>query len=320
MARIILSLSMIVAVIGCAVPGSSAGPGTDGATAGSAAPSASAADPPVGWDRAGEPQGFDLCAEDAAAEALPAFGEPDKSDDGVVRHSVVSNSQGELFRVDVTGVDDGPVVAYLEKAMLCLDVIFTDAGDVEGEPGVTEEEAEPPDAAFAGEDLIIEITILGFVDANAADPAAVAKDIGSQPLDVWPARRERNNVRSSVAPDDIGKDYLIDAVIDPPLGKTTHHYRELYVKAVQATISVDRGQVTAALCRGSSYPFATATVNTNGSARMSGQTTLAYLYDLAVKGLTSDNRYKVAKSWWIPGWVADFGSSAPIGSTRNCYP
>lgn len=320
MARIILSLSMIVAVIGCTVPpGSSAGPGTAGATDGSAAPSASVADPPVEWDRAGEPQGFDLCAEDAAAEAIPAFGEPERSEVGVVRHSVVSNSQGELFRVDVTGVDDGPVVAYLEQVMLCLDVILTGAGAAKGEPGVTEEEAAPSDVAFAGEDLIIEITLLGFVDPNA-DLAAVAKDIGSQPLDVWPAQMEKNNVSSSLAPDDVGKDYLIDAVIDPPLGKTTHHYRELYVKAVQATISVDRGQVTGALCRGSSYPFATATINTGGSARMSGQTTLAYLYDLGVKGLTSDNRYKVAKSWWVPGWVADFGSSAPTGSARNCYP
>ena len=319
MTRIILSLSMIVAVIGCTVPGSSAGPGTTGATEGGATPSASVADPPVEWDRAGEPQGFDLCPDDAVAQAPPAFGEPDRSENRVVRHSVVSNSQGELFRVDVTGVDDGPVVAYLEKAMFCLDVILTEAGGVEGEPGVTEEEAEPPDAAFAGEDLIIEITLLGFVDPNA-DPAAVAKDIGSQPLDGWPAQMERNNVSTSFAPDAVGKDYLIDAVIDPPLGKATHHYRELYVKAVQATIYVDRGQVTGALCRGSSYPFATATVNTNGSARLSGQTTLAYLYDLGVKGLTSDNRYKVAKSWWVPGWAADFGSSAPTGSTRNCYP
>jgi hypothetical protein len=318
MAKLITAILLTIVLAGCAAPGDSGVPASGAPESGDSAPPVGGPEP-VDWDRAAETPGYDLCREDAVADVAPIFGDPEKTEEGIVRHGLIANSQGELFRIDVTGVDDVPVKGYLSTVKVCLDVSFAGGGAAEGQQAEMGNVA--PAAALAGEDLIIRVTLAGFVDP-AADPVKVAGEIGPLPIDEWAGQlKERNASLETARPDDVGKDYIIDAVFDPQMGRVTHQYRELYVTKVRATVSASRGAVMVALCRNSSSPLKATTVAAVATGDpLSDSQTAIYRYDLAVKGTTSDNIYKVSKSWWVPGWTADYPYSPPTGSVYNCYP
>jgi hypothetical protein len=338
MARRIAAWLMVIALAGCGTgvasptpvdsnPSTSPSPPTvSGPPASSAAPTGSASASPsaetvvTDWDRTTAPAP-DLCPEDAEARESPVFGEPVDSEGGLVRHSLVANDQGELFRIDVTGPDDTFVVAYLKDAKFCLDLQFMGAGEAEGKPGEPAPE-EPPGEPLGREDLIIEADIVGFVDPDAVDPRAIVAEIGSRPVETWGELLAGFKATPDVArPDDVRKEYMIDAVIDPLVGRGTHQYRERSLTRIYTKISVIGGNVQGGLCRNSTTPFRSVGVGASGSKSMShSQYPQSYPYDLGVRGVDASNRYRVAASWTVPGWNADYWSPPPSGSTRNCSP
>ena len=317
MARVIPALLLIIVLLGCSGPGGSATPeGSD-----EPSPSGLEADE---WDRPTTAPPPELCPENAAAVDRPGFGPAVDAPEGIVRHGIVANEQGELFRIDVTGVADdpvtGPVKTFLSEVMLCLDVLLVKGDGAAVEEGPIEAE-EDPAAAFGGEDLIIEIDLLGFVDPKEREKAA---KVGELSIDLW--KDALGEILGYTAPGDDIQGYLIDAVIDPGVGKYTHHYRERWLTKVYAKVSVmaSGGQVRGGLCKNSSYPVpsrkVTVNAGTTGPPLSYYTDPIVNRFDLGVLGLTTANRYKVAQSWTVPGWKEDYFESAPAGSLRNCYP
>ncbi len=312
-------IALLVLVVGCSTSGVGSGIDSPSGETTEPAPSLAAT---VDWDRSEVPYG--ICPPNAVPADTIAFGEPVDTEfggvGGVVRHGVVANEQGELFRIDVFGREDEFVAGYFRAPLqLCLDAVFTsetaeelpegpDAGDV------------PPEGEFGLEDLIIQIALLGFVDP-ARDPGATAKEIAPNPVDDWAGILERLEATPEQAlPEAISNAYIIDAVIDPGIGLTTHQYREITSNKILTTTTVSGGQVRPGLCRNSWNPLVKATASVGTPRTLSDTQSSSYSYDLAVKGLTSSNRYMLTASWGISGWSAGYWAPAPTGSQKVCYP
>ena len=119
-------------------------------------------------------------------------------------------------------------------------------------------------------------------------------------------------------PEIIPNSYVLDAVIDPPLGSGKHQYKERSATRVYTEVYTTGGQIKAGLCRSSYNPVKSVSPAAGASAILSDSKSVKYLYDLAVKGFTSSNRYALDASWWIPGWEVGAFGPAPTGSQKDC--
>jgi hypothetical protein len=237
----------------------------------------------------------------------------------VIRHGVVANDQGELFRIDVFGQDDEFVLTYFRDLRLCLDAVPTDQPAEQSEEGVPVEQ-DRPEGEFGPEDLVIQIALLGLVDP--AEAPGLAEELAPTQADDWEGTLARRGASPDLARPEFGANgYIIDAVIDPEMQQSvTHHYREILTTKVLGQVTVSGGGVRAGLCRNSWSPLRGATVAAGLSAGLSDTQTRSYVYDLGVIGLSGSNRYMLSTSWWVPGWSSGYWASAPTGSQRYCIP
>jgi hypothetical protein len=331
MRRLATTIGLLVVVVGCGDMIGSGSPTRPGAGGGSGEPAesdgTSTASPQplpetVDWDRS--EVAYENCPPDAAPADTVAFGEPVGAElgdlGGVVRHGIVANREGELFRIDVFGRDDEFVRNYFLDLHLCLDAVFTAEAAEEPQEGPDAGDVRP-DGDFGEEDLVIQLALLGFVDP-AGDPGAIAKEIAPIQIDDWARTLERLEATPEAArPDLIANDYVVDAVIDPGMGlNVTHHYREIWSTRVFTRVTVSGGQVRAGLCRNSWSPLRAVTQSAGTAGDLSDTQASWFLYDLGVKGLTSSNRYMLTASWWIPGWNSGYWALAPSGGLKACYP
>jgi hypothetical protein len=330
MSKVIAVVVVVLVVVACAVPGGS------GISGGSAPTVGQASEEPE-WDRPADGS-YELCPPDTEPKdkLTPGDAEPIQIGEinGFVRHGIVENSQGELFRVDVTGPDKDVVNGYADAVLVCFDHLFTgkvDPNDQEGEGG----QDVPAPAVFGSNegDLLIDVYLIGFVDPADPDSGQFVADVAGSPVAEWAGMLEQKEATPDVArKDEIGQDAIIDFVIDPKVsGGATHQYREKTATKVYVGLGVNSGRVIAGICRnGTSTSFYSTTpiktrevaVSVGGlapSASMSVSGSATYRFDVAVRGKPAGT-YRLSGSYGFAYWYARYDDPPPTGGDKYCWP
>jgi hypothetical protein len=244
----------------------------------------------------------------------------------LVQHGLFANEQGELFRIDITGVTQEAVQLYAEKVRVCLDYIFTEEV-ASSEAYSAEKSIGQPSVPFGAnsEDVSIEIYLLGFFDPQKVPADEIIKPLLEAPVEKWlPILKEQGLTPDQARPGESKQIYVIDFTIDPAVKNAgTHHYPERSATKVWVDVSVKygNGSVKAALCRNSAL-LASVAVTKGGaqeSGSMSDQRNQSSTYDLGVKG-NANGSYRVSGRWGWGGWSAAYLDPAPAGSLANCNP
>lgn len=281
------------------------------------------------WDDPYEAIDPELCPRDADPVGQPEFGDPVEEQlpaigAALVQHGVFANEQGELFRVDVVGVNEAAMREYTENVWVCFDLI--PAGPIsESKPSGPESEQAQPASVFENEeDLIVLISLLGVLSPDQA--REVVGRLVATPIDAWQEVLQEHGFDLDKQRE-LEQEYVFDFVIDPTANNwSTHQYPEKQARKIWVTISVSGGggSVKAALCR-NGWRIRSTTVERN-SASVPDTATMSHngisttsTYDLGVKG-NSNGTYRVSGRWLWPGWSAGYYDSAPTGSYRFCSP
>ncbi|MBA3533227.1 MAG: hypothetical protein H0T73_15005 [Ardenticatenales bacterium] len=275
----------------------------------------------------------ELCGPNAPAEERPTFTElrsvQVEQAGGIrelwIQRALFANRQGELFRLDVIGSHPERVTRYTGELRLCLDQLFT--GEIAVPQEVPPAPAHPSVPQTFGEnpeDLIIEIYLVGFVNARS-DAQTMIERLLARPVEEWPVLfRQLKLTPGQACPEQSRESYMVDFVIDPSVsGGGTHRYAEKFgVKAIAATVSVAEGSgsVRGTVCRNSST-VRTGMVSKGGiqSADLSHSSSVPMTYDLGVTG-NSSGTYRVSGRAWVEGWNASYLNPYVPGGVSNCPP
>ncbi len=289
------------------------------------------------WDQLARLHPPELCPPDVEPEERPIFGaienvriEGRQVVQGVAQTGLVSNKEGELFVMEVTGMRAEAVRKYANEVRVCLDYLSTPElpklNKDEQQTKVPSKKGQVGIRAFGSNsaDLIIEVYLLGFGEPEKNQD--LIKLLLSTPVQEWESVLKEFEVHPQLRRgQEIERGYVIDMVIDPSIARSARHqYQEKQGTRAKADISVDAGSgsVTAGICRNGGVPVSSTTVSTAGtvSATISHNAGVNSTYDLGVKGVNTSNRYRVSSRIGWVGWNAGLFASAPAGSAANCNP
>ena len=273
----------------------------------------------------------ELCGGSDAPLQQPMFAEPTveqktgpNGSDLIVQNGVYVNRQGEMFGLVVKGLRPRPVVDYTRAMLVCFDQIFTGKVTRTGDQPKARPTPTPAAARFVGtaSDLFIQFYRLGFVDPRQADE--VAKILVSQPFEEWGALlKEIGALPEQARPEQFRQDYVVDFVIDPPVGRNVRHqYIEKRLSRADVTVEVNSGSVSGGLCwKTTPAPLQTRVVSVTGtriaSLTRSVPTPTTVLFDVGVRGLGSSNKYRLSGRWSA---LFDAAAPTPVPGAPQCNP